>query len=511
LNGGTAPLGASSRTQRIPIWQGSPTSSAAPSAGSSGGGTAAGGSRLTFRGQQPGENAIFVRRKHPIFLVLPGVPVALSLIGLVVFMSLHPANVRLSGLFVILQFIFGLALVVFLVRWILVDLAGWLFNIYVLTDRRLMDAEGFFTPKRKEATLDRIQQVQVAQGNIFEYLLHIGSVMVVTAGSQGDLTFDGVSHPYEFADQIRVAEAGYRGAGRPSSDEVEPKLPAIKKVLDEMAKPVAIEAPPAVSLRSFGGFLHRPANVRLLPNEVITNYIFRHWFVLVRKLLIPFAILLLSLGAAGVLAGPLHTGMWVVALVGVVIAVAWGGLVYLNYADDLFILTTDRIIDIDRFIFVFFEGRKQADYTKVQDVRVNVRSIIGRILNYGDIVVETAGRLPNIEMSDIPDPFTVQDLIFSRLNAVKERDAAAAANRQRREYRRMLAATLNELVVEVPEVRQLNLVEASERLDGIGLQIKVDSERRVRGVPPGVIVAQMPSAKSMVLRDSEVRVIISGR
>lgn len=508
LTGGTAPLGQRARGAgargQLPRWQGRPTARLAPHRGQ-------GVLRPTFRGQQQGETAIFVRRRHPIFLLLPGWPALLSLVVLIALVAWHPANVRLAGLHVILEFIFGVIFVLSLLKWLVADLSGWLFNIYVLTDRRLMDAEGFFTPRRKEATLDRIQQVQVTQNNLIEYMLHIGNVLVVTAGSQGDLTFEGVAHPIELADQIRAAEQQYRGAGKSTNDDVEPKLPAIKKVLDQMAQPMAMEAPPAAPQRTFGGFLRRPAAVRYLPNEVVVNYIFRHWFVLVRREALPAALFLLSVAAAGVLAALLHTLIWVVALVGVVVSLVYGGLVYLNYADDVFILTTDRIIDIDRFLFVFFEGRKQADYSKVQDVRVNVRTIVGRILNFGDIVVETAGRLPNIEMSDIPDPFAVQDLIFARINSIKERDVAAASNRQRREYRRMLAATLNELVVEVPEVRQLSLLEASEQLDGIGLRLKVDSERRMRGVPPGMVVAQMPSAQSVVLRDSEVRVVLSGR
>lgn len=511
LGGRTAPMGprggsARGRPQpaRPPHWQ--PRTPARPTARPS-----QRGARQTFRGQQQGESAIFVRRMHPLLLVLPAWPAVLSLVALLAVMAIHTTNVRLGGLLVILEFILGIALVLFALKWLVADVSAWLFNVYVLTDRRLMDAEGFFMPRRKQATLDRIQQVQVEQNNIIEYLLNIGNVMIVTAGAQGDLTFEGVAHPRELADQIRAAEQAYRGGGRPAADEVEAKLPAIKKVLDEMAKPVTIEAPPALPQRTFGGFLHRPAHLRFLPNEVVVNYIYRHWFVLVRRELLPAALLVLSLVAAGVLAGLLHTVIWVVALLGVLISLVYGALVYLNYADDVFILTTDRIIDIDRLLFIFFEGRKQADYSKVQDVRVNVSSIIGRILNYGDITVETAGRLPNIQMSDIPDPFAVQDLIFTRINAIKDRDAAAAANRQRREYHRMLAATFNELVVEVPEVRQLSLLEASEQLDGVGLRLKVDSERRVRGVPPGVVVAQMPSAQTAVLRDSEVRVILSGR
>jgi uncharacterized membrane protein YdbT with pleckstrin-like domain len=510
LHGRTAPLGRNHGAARqpgggIPRFQGRPTARLTPSPRGQG---AAGRS---FRGQQPGENVVFIRRKHPFFLILPAIPALLFLLALLVTLVIHTTNVRLSGLLVILEFLFGLGFVVFTFRWLAVDLIGFLFNIYILTDRRLIDAEGFLTPKRKEATLDRIQQVQVVQDSLVDYALHLGDVNIVTAGSEGDLNFDSVGYPHQMADEIRAASQRYGSAGRPVNAEVEPKLPALKKVLDEMAKPIALEAPPAVPLRTFGGFLRRPAQIRLLPNESVTNYIYRHWYSLVRRELIPAGIIILSLVVAEVVAGLLHAEIGLVALVGVLIGLVAGGIVYLNYADDVFILTTDRIVDIDRFLFIFFEGRKQAEYTRVQDVRVNVRSIVGRILNFGDISVETAGRLPNIEMTTIPNPFAIQDLIFSRINAIKERDAAAAANRQRLEYRRMLTATLNELVVEVPDVRQLTLVEASQQLDSAGLQVKVDSERRMRGVPPGVVVAQMPSAQTMVLRDSEVRVILSGR
>jgi uncharacterized membrane protein YdbT with pleckstrin-like domain len=464
-----------------------------------------------FRGQMAGEIPVFVRRRHPIFLIVPAWPAVLSLLGLVVLLALHTSNVRLSALFFILETVLGAIFVIFLLKWLVIDLINWFFNLYVLTDRRLMSAEGFFTPRRKEATLDRIQQVQVDRSNLFEYLFDIGDVQIVTAGAQGDIALAGAAHPREVADQIREAEQAYRKGGRAAAAPVEPKHPAIKKVLDEMAQPIVVDQPAGVPQRTFGGFLRRPAMIHYLENEVVISYIYRHWFVLVRREVIPALILVASLLLGGALAAFLHTGLWLVSLVGVLVGILYGTLVYLNYADDVFILTTERIIDIDRFVFIFFEGRKQADYSKVQDVRVSVDSLIGRILNYGDITVETAGRLPNIEMSDIPNPFTVQDLIFARMNAVKERDAAAAANRQRSEYRRMIAATMNELLVEVPDVRQRSLLDAGAALQAAGLRLVVDSERRMRGVLPGVVVAQMPAPNSTVLQDSEVRVVLSGR
>jgi membrane protein YdbS with pleckstrin-like domain len=513
MPGGTSPLDRrqqwrqratqNSQRGRLSRWQGRPAQGAR-------GKRAARPKGPAFPGQQAGEGSVLVYRKHPIFLVLPAWPAALALAGLGILLALHTTSVRLQGLFFILGTLLGIVFAIFLLKWLAIDLVNWLFNLYVLTDRRLMQAEGFFTPIRREAPLDRIQQVQVDRSNIFEYLMDFGDIQIVTAGSQGTITFAGITHPLQVADKVREYQST-GGGSKPADAPIQPKHPAVQKVLDEMAKPVVVAPPAGVPRRTFGGFLRRPATLNYLPNEVVLNYIYRHWFVLVRREVLPAVVVFGSLALGAIIAAFLHSDLWLVALAGVLGGAIWGGLVYLNYADDVFILTTDRIIDIDRFVFIFFEGRKQAEYSRVQDVSVSVDSLLGRILNYGDIMVETAGRLPNIEMSDIPEPFMVQDLIFNRMNALRERDAAAAANRQRMESRRIIAATMNELLVEVPDVRRLTLLEATHRLQDAGLRLVIDSERRGRGQPPGVVMAQMPDPLATALADSEVRVVLSGR
>jgi uncharacterized membrane protein YdbT with pleckstrin-like domain len=514
MHGSTAPLDPrqqrrqqlvqGSQRGRLPPWQGRPQGQGA--------GPQAGQPRVTtFRGQQPGETPIFVHRKHPFYLFFPAWPAVLSLAGLMVLFLVHSNNSRVAALFFILQVLLGIAFIIFLIKWLVADLNNWLFNLYVLTDRRLMAAAGFFTPNRQEAPLDRIQQVQIDRNNLFEYFFDFGDVIIVTAGSLGDLNFAGIARPNQIADQIRETEQRFVSSGRAAQQMIEPKHPAVKRVLDEVAKPIAVAPPQGVPHRTFGGFLGRSLQITYLNDEVVLDYIFRHWWVLVRREVFPALLLIGSVAASGALAAFFHTALWVVPLMGVLSGVVWGILVYLNYADDVFILTNQRIIDVDRFLFIFFEGRKQAEYTRIQDVRVTVDTIIARLFNFGDIISETAGRLPNIEMSDIPNPFVVQDKIFSLINAVKERDAVAASNRQRLEDRRLIAATMNELLIDVPDVRQLFMLDAAERLRQAGLKLVVESERRVLGVPPGVVVAQTPNAGTTALRDSEVQVVLSGR
>lgn len=507
LHTSTTPLGGgrrpAARAGQIPRWQGrvrqQPVYGQRP----------ARRQRPAFSDQHPDEHVYFVRRQHVLFLLLPLWPVVVAAVALLLLQLPHGPNARLDALFYLLSIGFWAMLVIGALKWLAVDLIGWLYNKYILTDQRLVDEQGFFFPLRKEAPLDRIQQIQIDRNNVFEYLFGFGNVIIVTAGTHGDLTFDRLSGPNELADQIREAEQIYR-RGRRADPPIEPEHPAVKRVLDEVAKPIAPPKPPGVPHRTFGGFLKRPAMIRFFDDEVVMDYIFRHWWVLIRNELLPAVVVAAGVAAVVILV-MMGSPFWSFGLLLFFAGLLYAGLIYLNYSDDVFILTTHRVIDIDRYVFIFFEGRKQADYSRIQDVRVTVTSLVGRALNYGNILVETAGRLPNIEMTDIPMPFAVQDKIASHINAAKEREAIAAANRQRQENRRLIAATMNEVLVEVPNVDHLPMLEAGERLRRAGLRWTVEAERRMPGVPPGVVVAQIPSAGATAVVNSEVFVTLSGR
>jgi membrane protein YdbS with pleckstrin-like domain len=486
-----------------PIWQGQPAMLAPAPRGPRVLGPA-------FRGQQPNETTLFVVRKHWIFLLLPGLPALLTLSALAALLLIHTTNLRLGALYFLIEVLLGLVGLLFLLKWLVADLSNWVFDIYVLTTRRIVEAKGFFNPDRLEAPLDRIQQMQVMRDNLFQYLINYGNVELTTAGAQGTFNLERVARPTEIADRIREAARQYGGGPKAPPTPIEPHDPALRQALDDVAPPVVVTPPHGIPQRTFGGLLHRPADVRLLPGEAVLDYIYRHWFVLVRREIPPALVVLVSLAVTAfgaLLRGP----WWLLGALGLLAGVIYGGLVYLNYADDVFILTSQRIIDIDRFVFFFFEGRKQAEYGRVQNAQVKVESLVGRVLNYGNLMVETAGRLPNIEMSDIPNPFVVQDKIFGYISAAKERDAVATLNRQRQDQRKLLAAAFNAVLIEVPDLRRLGYVEALAAAQGAGLRLQVQGERRAPGVPPGLVLEQVPGPGATALHDGEVHVILSGR
>jgi membrane protein YdbS with pleckstrin-like domain len=270
--------------------------------------------------------------------------------------------------------------------------------------------------------------------------------------------------------------------------------------------------PNPVTRVPFGGLLQRRIPINFIEGEEVIEVVYRHWFVLLVRELPALAVLV-----AGVVAGevflhlaPHSPNGQLFLLGGIVIGLGYALLIYLNYADDVFVLTTHRVIDIDRLLYILADYSNDAPYARIQDVHVE-RNFMGKLLGFGSIKVETSGRKYPVQMTDVPHAFAIMDRIFAQINSIRERESVLAVNRQKKENHRWMATVLNELVVEVPDVRGLPLLQAGARVRQSGLKLVVDRERVIRGTPPGRIIDQAPSPGSTQVSDNEVRVVLSGR
>ena len=471
-------------------------------------GTPVAGGSLHFRGQMPGERVIWIRRRHWLFLLGPAWPVLLS--GGALALAVRMLGVR-PGTALTIDVLALALVVVMLVRWVLVDLGAWVYQYYILTDRRVITSTGFFRPVRREAVLKSVVQVLVRRSNFLLMWLNIGDVSVRVVGSGVDLT--SVARPRDVADSILAIQESAGKQVDAESARVAVKSERIQAALDKLAEPVQPPPPPEPGAPPFFGLLQRRLSIQFIEGESVVDVIYRHWFVLVRRLIPPLLLTVVALTAAIVLRsrlllmnGNLPT---VVTSAGVGIGLLWAVLVYLNYVDDVFVLTTHRVIDIDRLLFVLSEYSNDAPYNRVQDVHVQV-SALGNIFGFGTIVVETSGRKYPLRMNDVPQALQLMDRIFGLINAVKEREAAQALNRQKRENYTWLATILNQLVVTVPNVRGLSLLEAASKARAAGLKCVVASERIAHDTPSGVVLDQLPSPGTTALQDNEIRVTIAG-
>lgn len=76
---------------------------------------------------------------------------------------------------------------------------------------------------------------------------------------------------------------------------------------------------------------------------------------------------------------------------------------FLDYYLDLWIVTDERILDIDQE-GVFMRKVSELPLHRIQDVHVEVKGVFATLFNFGTIEVQTAGTEQRFEFAGIPDP-----------------------------------------------------------------------------------------------------------
>jgi PH (Pleckstrin Homology) domain-containing protein/putative oligomerization/nucleic acid binding protein len=134
----------------------------------------------------------------------------------------------------------------------------------------------------------------------------------------------------------------------------------------------------------------RYADTLLAEGERIALRTRQHWFATILDALYPWLILIASLVllfiSQNVGTGTFRDLLSIVILAGVVISIAWLGLIYWRWLSQDYIITNRRVIKVEGII-----NKRSADSSleKINDA-VLEQNLVGRILNYGDLDILTA-------------------------------------------------------------------------------------------------------------------------
>jgi len=170
----------------------------------------------------------------------------------------------------------------------------------------------------------------------------------------------------------------------------------------------------------------------------------KHWIILAKEIALPSLLFFLSL-AILVLAiarpGILGRIPWYITLappaLGMISSFGWYLWQYDGWRNDVYIVTNSRIIDIEGSPFhLHKESRTEGTFDVIQNTDYHSPNWISRILRIGDVTISTAAKEAAFTFTSVARPEEVQQEIFKRVTAFREKQEREENERRYREFTR---------------------------------------------------------------------------
>lgn len=493
--------------------------------------------KLYCLGQEPDEIVRKVVRKHPFFLVKPALPIlaAIVLLFLVFWGALTLPS--LGALWTLLEIIV-VGLIIVATGWFIWrDFIVWWLSVDIITNKRLIHWRGFLQPSRTETPVDRVQQIAIDQDTPWQFLLGYGNVHVYVTG--GEVVLKDVPHPRKVKDAIQGITQEFRATKPPKEKPPEVDDPEMNALLEKLgeSKPIPKlpdpddKYPPLKEgkrlgpRRTFGGPFRIPCEVRYSWGESTVMYIQKAPPILVAELAVPVFILLLVLPLAiygtssRIVPSSFVQILWFtlsLLVLGLLITII---LIYINFADDVYILTNRRLIEIERKLVFLYEERIETEYKNIRDIHVKIPHVIGYFFDIGNVYIETPGNNPDVTFRNVAHPFFIQDKIYE-LKGLKDKiDEIKKENGRNEELHSWFGNVIGALEAkpqftfkEAPKLQGKDLLEAMDIASDLGLQVVVWGEEPVNSAtPPGQVIHQNPPPGTVIGLGGEIQVVLSRR
>ena len=413
--------------------------------------------RRAFPWLEEGEVVYYITRKHEVVLWRALAGPALALLLPLVLVIIYALTISAALLYVA-----GL-LFVAIVLWIAWRAIDWGNDYYIVTNRRVVWVEkvvGLYD-SRQESPLTAILSVN-SETDMTGRMLGYGDVIVRTF--VGKIVFHNVGRPDQVVALVRQYWERTKDVSRRSNIDALKNAIRTKLGLSTAQPPVQPLKPAIKPLYKPGLLQILGANLFKVRFEESGTIIYRkHWFVLFEQTVLPGTLFIGCLAWLlwRVFSGPLSWGTFdTVLLIFALISFLWWLYQYVDWSNDVFQVTEDQILDIDRTPL----GRVQKNVAPLDNI-LNLESrregFLQVLFNYGNVYITVGGA--QLVFENVMDPPAVQQDIDRRRVARREKqdqDRAAVERDRLAEFFAMYHTNADEFRHE-QEARGQNPVQPS--------------------------------------------------
>ncbi len=384
--------------------------------------------KLRFSWLREGEVIYALARKHS-FVLFQRLTIPVLMIGgastLILWALLSDVPLALWG-----GFGLGLAGILFGIwQWL-----DWTNDYYIVTDRRAVWLEkviGIYD-SRREAPLHTILSISVGT-DVTGRMMGFGDVVIRTY--TGKIVFRNVGEAQTIASLIGANWQRLRAKQDLTDRE------SLVEALDQRLRD---EEPQIVeeSLTSLPDQTESPVirgvdrwgfKVRFEDEGVITYR--KHWAALLREISIPSLLVIVVIGFLGARLGGLisllSTSIFLSLSIAAIVALcAWWLYRYADWANDIYQITAQQIIDINKKPLAR-EQRKVAPIENILGTEVDRKGLFGILFNYGDVVANVG--TAQFVFRGVFDPVTIQQDIVQAQEALMLRKAEQARSKRQSE------------------------------------------------------------------------------
>lgn len=304
--------------------------------------------------------------------------------------------------------------------------AEWANDYFILTDDRVLTLRqlyGFFD-SRQESPLSAILSTSF-DTTLIGRIIGFGKVHL--RSYTGEISFNQLPFPHTIFNLLeyqreRVTLDKKITEKRVMKETLTQRLNGFVENEDTIPINRNADLSPSVTYQS-GSFLDFLARFFQLQQVKDGSIIYRtHWWILLRKTLLPFIVLMILLMVIiyrmfGLFISVPETTFYAAGLVLTLATALWWFYQYFDWYFDVYILTHDQLIDVSRKP-LGYEDRHSAPVKNIQTVEFKRKGLIGLVLNFGTVKIQIGNE--ELTFDNVYAPSQIQGEIYLHLKSYQE-------------------------------------------------------------------------------------------